>query len=168
MAWTQVDFPRFEMGPMSFIHIDGEDPLYLGTIVNALELGKDLHKRAWAILNCTDDPGLNDLDRPGFTICNLYHRDGLPYEIGQIHNGINFIKTSFELGSAVLVCCHAGMSRSPGMVLAYLMSTGLTYNQALRKILVARPIIQIHPKIDLSVRQYFHLAPRTAADLIGG
>lgn len=168
MGYTRHEFLRFDMGPESYIDVDRVLPLYLGTIGNAEKIGQELHKRDWAVLNCTDDPGLNDLHRPGFTVCNLYHQDGVPYSTKQIQDGIEFIKTSFELGAAVLVCCHAGISRSPGMVLAYLMSIGLTYNQALRKILVARPIIQIHPKIDLSIRQYFNLAPRTVADLIGG
>lgn len=164
------EFLRLDMGPMSYIpggHPNGA--LYLGNIPNAIEIGKGLHKRFWAILNCTDDPELDNLNSErGFQVCKLDHLDGEAYPEAKIRQGIHYIDSNMQSGAAVLVCCHAGISRSPGMVLAYLMSKGYDYNAAVRIIRKARPFIQIHPKIDLSVRQYFRLAPRSVADLIPG
>jgi hypothetical protein len=155
-----------DMGDMSYIDTDGKQALYLGTVMNALELSEGFHKRAWAILHCACDSSLDNLERPGFAIKKLNHWDGQPYPFEVIEAGLKFIKEHMEQGDAVLVCCMAGMSRSPGMVLAYLLESGYSYNDAIRRIRKARHFIQIHPAIDHSVRQYFHLAPRTVADLI--
>lgn len=155
------------MGPMSHIPNEQFDALYLGNLNNAEELLASEHKGMWAILNCTDDPMLDVYwDNPKFIIRRLNQKDGLPYPAAQITEGTTFIRTNLFLGNSVLVCCHAGISRSPGMILAYLLSEGFSYNESIRKIRKSRPVIQIHPKIDLSIRQYFNLAPRTVADLI--
>ncbi len=180
-----TEFLRVDMGAMSYISLDGNDTLYLGTIFNAIELSESLNKRAWAILNCTDDPALDHLKvEQGFEMLRLNQWDGEPYPGLLVKVGIEFIRQNIEANSAVLVCCHAGMSRSPGMVVAYLMYRYLesrklggrlpttelrqeAYLQAIKKVRNHRPIIQIHPQIDLSIRQYFGLAPRSAEDLIG-
>lgn len=166
-----MSFLKLDMGPMS--HIPAGHPngvLYLGNIPNAVELGQTrLHARFCAILNCTDDTcldGLNSL--PGFNVKRLNQWDGEEYPSQSITEGIKFIEDHMKTYSMVLVCCHAGVSRSAGMVLAYLMSKEYDYNEAVRILRKSRPIIQIHPKIDLSVRKYFRLAPRTEADLIPG
>ena len=165
-----MSFLRVDMGPMC--HIPAGHPngaLYLGNIPNAMEIGKKLNIRFVAILNCTDDPELDPLNSlPGFNVKRLDQWDGEEYPPEKIKDGIKFIEDHMKTSSMVLVCCHAGISRSAGMVLAYLMSKKYDYNEAVRIIRKARPFIQIHPRIDLSVRKYFGLAPRTVADLIPG
>lgn len=167
-----TEFLRLDMGPMSFISVfhptleAARGALYLGTIVNAIELSKGLNKRFWCVLNCTDDPELDNLNtESGFEVQRLNQWDGEEYTPEKIEKGLNFIDDSMRSGSAILVCCHAGISRSPGMVLAYLLKLGYVYKDALEIIRNARPFIQIHPKIDLSIRKYFGIAPRTEADL---
>lgn len=169
-----TQFLKLDMGPMSFIPVFPPTPtatrgaLYLGNIVNALALSQDLHKRFWCVLNCTDDPELDHLNiASGFELRRLNQLDGEEYPAAKIEGGLDFIDESMRSGSAVLVCCHAGMSRSPGMILAYLLKLGYAYKDALEIIRKARPFIQIHPKIDLSIRKYFGLAPKSAADLVG-
>lgn len=165
-----TDFIRIDMGPMSPIQAGPiQGYLCLGNIPNALEAGKQLHKRFVSILNCTDDPALDNLNAfSGFEVLRLNHLDGEEYPDYKIKQGIDFIESRLQSGAMVLVCCHAGISRSSGMVLAYLLSKKYEYNEAVHLIRKARPCIQIHPKIDLSVRKYFRLAPRSAADLIPG
>lgn len=162
----KVSFVEFDMGPMSYIPTDGSETLYLGTIYNARELAVSYPKRTWSVLNCTDDSLLDEYDRTGFKIKRLNQLDGHPYPADKIKDGLSFINDAMHAGDAVLVCCHAGCSRSPGMVVAYLLERGHSYNEAVQLIRKARPFIQIHHLIDLSIRQYFHLAPRTVADLI--
>lgn len=178
-------FLKLDCGPMSHIPLEGSDTLYLGNIPNALTLTDTLNKRAWAVLNCTDDPALDYMrTERGYDMLRLNHWDGEPYPGMLIKVGIEFIRDNIAAGSAVLVCCHAGMSRSPGMVVSYLMYRWLqangdstehisslelrkeAYDLAIAKTRKSRPIIHIHPKIDLSVRQYFGLAPKTAEDLV--
>lgn len=177
-------FLRLDMGPMSRIYLDGVSNLFLGNIPNALELTETRHKGFWAILNCTDDPALDHMKTNAeFDIIRLNQWDGEPYPFESIRRGIDFVHTNITAGSNVLVCCHAGISRSAGMMLAYLMYRYLediprekqrledrrdAYSRAIQFITKSRPIIQIHREIDKSVRQYFGLAPKSAADLIGG
>lgn len=172
-------FLKLDMGPMCQIPLPSEQKLYLGNIPNAEEL-QSTNGEKWCILNCTDDPALDYLKhKENFDCIRLNHLDGEPYPQASIANGIGYINNSLKDGAKVLVCCHAGVSRSAGMTLAYLIarlkydekcydSAGIQeiYNRALSTIRKARPFIQIHPKIDLSIRQYFRLAPKSPKDLI--
>lgn len=178
------DFIRIDVGPMTRIPLEPSDSLYLGNIPNALALENERPKGFWAILNCTDDPGLDYLKSDAeFDVMRLNQWDGESYPGMSIKIGIEFIDMNLKAGSNVLVCCHAGVSRSPGIIVAYLMYRRLekipkekqrledlreAYDKAMSTVRKVRPFIQIHPQIDKSVRQYYRLAPRTAADLIGG
>lgn len=176
-------FLHLNMGAMTSIPLDNQDNLFLGNIPNALALeNANRPKGFWAILNCTDDPALDHLKTDAeFDVVRLNQWDGEPYPGLSLKVGIEFIHTNLKAGSNVLVCCHAGMSRSPGMVVAYLMYRFLekiprvkqtledrreSYDYARAVVGKARPIIHIHPEIDKSVRQYFRLAPKPTADLI--
>ena len=79
--------------------------------------------------------------------------------IGKIHDLI-------ELGP-VLVCCHAGISRSPAIVTAYLTRCGMSWNEAEEYVRDKRSIMLVHPKVSLSIRRAIGIAP-TAASLIQG
>lgn len=160
-------FLRLDMGPMSYIRAAQPGELYLGNIPNVLEL--EIEPGFWAVLNCTDDPELDRFNSLAhFDVIRLNHLDGEMYPPDKITQGIQFIDRNLQAGVDTLVCCHAGVSRSAGMTVAYLMYKGWSYNEAVYTVRKARPFIQIHPKIDLSIRQYFRLAPRSAADLIPG
>lgn len=177
-----TEFLRIDMGAMSRIPLDGVDNLYLGNIPNALALYQEKPKGHWAVLNCTDDPALDYLKtEPDFDVIRLDQWDGEPYPGMLVKVGIEFVDSNLKAGNNVLICCHAGMSRSPGMTVAYLMYRFLedtprdqqtledrleAYNWATKKVRNSRPIIQIHPKIDLSIRQYFGMAARSDEDLI--
>lgn len=164
-------FLRLDLGPMSYINAKQSGELYLGNIPNVLELEQKAHPDLWfwAVLNCTDDPGLDHLNStPNFDVLRLNHLDGEMYSPDRITQGLQFIEKNLQAGVNTLVCCHAGVSRSPGVIIAYLMYKGWSYNEAVSEVRKSRPFIQIHPKIDLSIRQYFKLAPRTVADLIPG
>lgn len=175
-------FLKLDCGPMNRIPLDGIDNLYLGNIPNALALEQERPKGFWAILNCTDDPACDHMKTDAeFDVMRLNQWDGVPYPGLSIKVGIEFIKTHLAAGANVLVCCHAGVSRSAGMVVAYLMYRYLepiprervtlenlraAYDYAVQKTRNSRPIIQIHPQIDKSIRQYYRLAPKSAEDLI--
>lgn len=179
-----TEFIKLDMGPMSRIPLEGIENLFLGNIPNALALEEQPLKGFWAVLNCTDDPALDYMKTNAeYDMLRLNHWDGVEYSTQQIALGVKFIDMNIRAGVNVLVCCHAGMSRSPGIVLAYLMHRQLakltkeqvrledlrdSYYRSFNTILKSRPFIQIHPKIDKSIRQYYHLAPTSAKDLIGG
>jgi len=179
---------RTDMGPKSRIPLGPGDNLWLGNIFNVQEMekGVDRQKGFWAILNCTDDGALDHLKSDAeYDVIRLNQWDGEPYPGMSIKIGIEFIDMNLKAGSNVIVCCHAGVSRSAGMMVAYLTYRDIkskfdnltqapmdyvrgAYENSKLIVRKARPFIQIHPAIDKSIRQYFRLSPRTLEDLIGG
>ncbi len=63
----------------------------------------------------------------------------------QLEAGAEFIGQAINKGESVYVHCASGVGRAPTMAAAYLMSTGLSLDQALIKIQEARPFIKITP-----------------------
>jgi hypothetical protein len=80
--------------------------------------------------------------------------------ISQHFNECNqFIKSSrsSSSSSAVLVHCYAGISRSATIVIAYLMSTGMTFNDAYQITKTKRPCINPNPGFMRQVKG--HIVP---------
>lgn len=59
-----------------------------------------------------------------------------------LEKGTAFIKKEIEAGGKVYVHCHLGEGRGPSMVIAYLMSTGLLFEDALTLVKKIRPFIR--------------------------
>jgi hypothetical protein len=68
--------------------------------------------------------------------------DDLPPSLDQLRQGAAFIAREIERGGAAYVHCGAGVGRAPLMAAAYLVSTGLTPEQAWERIRQARPFIR--------------------------
>lgn len=62
--------------------------------------------------------------------------------IGQLQEGVAFIARHIQNGGKVYVHCAAGEGRGPTMVAAYLISTGLTQEDALSQIRKVRSFIR--------------------------
>ena len=60
----------------------------------------------------------------------------------QLHKGVAFIAAEVAEGGGVYVHCGAGVGRAATMVAAYLVSAGLTPNQAWARIRAVRPFIR--------------------------
>lgn len=144
------------------------DKLFLGTLYNAEQLSHSNPYGIRCLVNCTDErinwapAGVSEPKA-----IQLDHLDGTPYPIPKIWWACAWIN-SYIGSSPVLIACHAGCSRSPGITLAYLMRSGMGYQEALFLLQSLRPQIQIANAIDLSVRQAFGISPRSSQDLIGG
>ena len=63
-----------------------------------------------------------------------------------LREGVAFIAEVIERGGAVYVHCGAGVGRAPTMAAAYLVSTGLTPEEAWAEIRRARPFIRPKPE----------------------
>lgn len=55
----------------------------------------------------------------------------------------NFIKTNIELNKKIFVHCQNGHGRAPTIVIAYLLSTGMTYSQAYNLVKSKRPVMHL-------------------------
>ena len=67
--------------------------------------------------------------------------DNEPPTLGQLREGVAFIVAEIGQGGGVYVHCRSGVGRAAMMVAAYLVSTGLTPDQAWARIREARPFI---------------------------
>ncbi len=69
--------------------------------------------------------------------------DNTPPSLDDLRRGSDFIRAEIKRGGKVYVHCAVGCGRAPTMAAAYLISTGLTADEALRRIKAVRPFV--HP-----------------------
>lgn len=74
--------------------------------------------------------------------------------IEHLDAGSGFIQQVIASGGKVYIHCGAGVGRAPTMAAAYLISTGDTLEEALNKIVKARPFIYIMPPQMQRLREY--------------
>lgn len=67
--------------------------------------------------------------------------DNTPPSVEDLTRGVEFIGAEIERGGKVYVHCAVGCGRAPTMTAAYLVSTGLAPEEALRRIRQVRPFI---------------------------
>jgi len=71
--------------------------------------------------------------------------DDTPPTLEQLHRGADFIAEEIARGGGVYIHCGAGVGRAPTTAAAYLVSTGLTPEEAWARIRAVRPFIRIKP-----------------------
>lgn len=89
------------------------------------------------------DDMAHDLALPHY--CYLPTIDDDAVSLDHLYQGIAFIKQAHQNGGKVYIHCAGGVGRAPTMGAAYLMSTGLSLDDALAKIRRVRPFISIMP-----------------------
>lgn len=67
--------------------------------------------------------------------------DNTPPSLEDLHAGAAFITDEIARGGRIYVHCASGVGRAPTLAAAYLISTGLTPQEALKTIKKARPFI---------------------------
>jgi atypical dual specificity phosphatase len=88
-----------------------------------------------AILSLTErEPSL-----PGFDVMRIPVVDMTSPTIEQLRKAVGFIREVVAKGGAVVAHCTAGMGRTGTILAAYLVSEGLTVDEALRRVRKLRP-----------------------------
>jgi hypothetical protein len=82
--------------------------------------------------------------------------------LDQLATGVAFIGRAIEAGGKVYVHCASGVGRAPTMAAAYLVSTGLSPEQAWALIRETRPFINPTPP-QLEILEAFAKSPRSSA-----
>jgi len=77
--------------------------------------------------------------------CYLPTIDDTAPSFEQLWQGVHFIQDAVRAGGKVYIHCAGGIGRAPTMGAAYLMSTGLSLDEALTQIKRVRPFINIMP-----------------------
>ncbi|MGQ9786459.1 MAG: protein-tyrosine phosphatase family protein [Anaerolineae bacterium] len=70
------------------------------------------------------------------------------------HAGVQFIHRVVAQGGAVYVHCASGVGRAPTLAAAYLVSTGMSLEQALETIRRVRPFIKLTPEQLSALRRF--------------
>ena len=84
--------------------------------------------------------------------------DNTPPTLEHLQAGSDFIAQEIKQGGKVYIHCAAGVGRAPTMVAAYLVSTGLTPDEAWARIRAARPFIRPTPfqvkQVEMYAKRY--------------
>ncbi len=77
---------------------------------------------------------------------HLATRDNTPPQVDDLIKGAEFVRDQIEDGGKVYIHCGVGVGRAPTMTAAYMITTGLSPDEALRKIRKERPFIHLTGK----------------------
>lgn len=139
------------------------DRLWVGNLYSARDLLHTNPNNIRFVLNCTSDPLILP---PPFKTITMRFEDGTELDSDGVLFAIRWVHDLIELGN-VLICCHAGCSRSPAIASAYLVRCGMNWDEAVEYVTRRRPQAMINPIVSLSVRKALGVAP-TKESLIGG
>lgn len=106
-----------------------------------------LEKGITGIVNMREDYH-SDIDKgvEGPHHLHLATRDNTPPKVEDLIEGAKFIHDQIEDGGKVYVHCGVGVGRAPTMTAAYLMTQGMSPDEALNKIKKVRPFIHLTRK----------------------
>jgi len=120
-------------------------------IASHLYLGGQYRRRGWprlaaqgitAVVNMRVEFDDNDAGIAPQRYLYLPTVDDEAPSLEQLHKGVAFIAAEVAEGGGVYVHCGAGVGRAATMVAAYLVSTGLTPDEAWARIRAVRPFIR--------------------------
>ncbi len=94
------------------------------------------------------------LQSTGITYLHLPIKDGHAPELAQIQSMVDWVNQQRGMGRKVYMHCAAGVGRAPTMAIAYLVSTGLTVDEAYAQIKRKHPDTDPGPKQFAAVREY--------------
>ncbi len=120
-------------------------------ITDQLYVGEQFSRRGWEALRAAgisavvnmreefDDLSLG-IDIP--TYCRLPTVDWTAPALEHLHEGVRVITEAIARGEKVYVHCMSGVGRAPIMAAAYLITTGLTPDEAIAKIRAVRAFVE--------------------------
>ena len=142
-------------------------------ITPQLHVGGQYRRRGWqrlaargitAVVNMRIEYDDNDTGIAPERYLYLPTVDDEPPTLEQLREGVAFIAEEVTHGGGVYVHCGAGVGRAATMAAAYLVSTGLTPEQAWARIGDARPFVRPRPG---QVTQVARFAELLGSRLVG-
>jgi hypothetical protein len=113
--------------------------------------------RARGITGVINMRGESDDEAKGVLLGHYLHLptiDNTPPTLEHLQCGVDFIRQEIEGGGKVYIHCWEGVGRAATMAAAYLVSTGLTPEQAWAKVRAVRQFIRPTPVQMAQVEQY--------------
>jgi protein-tyrosine phosphatase len=119
--------------------------LFLGSQYNLLGLKKLKALGVTAIVNMRTHNDYSDAEHEGIKYLHLPTVDNTPPPLDVLLKGADFIDDEIKNNGIVYVHCRQGLGRGPTMAMAYLIKTGLTFEDAYAMIKKVRVFINPRP-----------------------
>jgi Dual specificity phosphatase, catalytic domain len=119
--------------------------LFLGSQYNLLGLRKLKALGVTAIINMRMHSVYSEGQYEGFNYLHLPTPDNTPPPIETLIKGADFADQEIKKGGKVYIHCRQGLGRGPTMTIAYLLKTGLTFEDAFTLVKKVRTFINPRP-----------------------
>jgi len=141
--WQKIwdNIYRFFNGVPTLKHSQITANLFLGSQYSLVGLQKLKALGVTGIVNMRENPVFSESQYEGFHYLHLPTVDNTPPPIEILIKGVEFVTHEIENGGKVYVHCRQGLGRGPTMALAYLISTGLTFDDAFALVKEVRTFI---------------------------
>ena len=143
MAWDNVH--RLIHGIPSLKRSQITANVFLGSQYSLVGLQKLKALGVTAIVNMREYPIFQESQYEGFHYLHLPTVDNTPPTLATLIRGADFVNKEIQAGGTVYIHCRQGLGRGPTMCLAYLISTGLTYDDAFALVKKVRTFINPRP-----------------------
>lgn len=137
--------------------------LFLGSQYSLIGLQKLKQLGVTAIVNMREHPVFRESQYEGFHYLHLPTVDNTPPPLETLLKGADFVTREIEAGGKVYIHCRQGLGRGPTMTIAYLISTGLTFEDAFALVKKVRTFINPRPgQVERlkELEQYYHAHPQ--------
>ena len=123
----------------------------LSQVTPQLHVGGQYRRRGWpilarrgvtAVINMRTEFDDNHAGIAPARYLHLPTVDDHPPSLQDLQAGVAFIREEIARGGGVYIHCGAGVGRAPAMAAAYLVSTGLSPQQAWARIRAVRPFVR--------------------------
>jgi len=139
------NFYRVIMGMPTLKRCQITADLFLGSQYNLVGLRKMKSLGITAIINMREHSVYSEAQYEGFSYLHLPTVDNTPPDLALLIKGADFADREIKKGGKVYIHCRQGLGRGPTMTIAYLLSTGLTYDDAFMLIKKVRTFINPRP-----------------------
>ncbi|MDB4902241.1 MAG: dual specificity protein phosphatase family protein [Mucilaginibacter sp.] len=119
--------------------------LFLGSQYNLLGLQKLKALGITAIINMRMHSVYSEAQYEGFHYLHLPTPDNTPPPLEVLIKGADFADNEIKNGGKVYIHCRQGLGRGPTMTIAYLIKTGLTFEDAFSLVKKVRTFINPRP-----------------------
>ena len=119
--------------------------LFLGSQYNLVGLRKLKALGVTAIINMRTHSVYSEAQYEGFHYLHLPTPDNTPPPLDVLIKGADFADAEIKNGGKVYIHCRQGLGRGPTMMIAYLIKTGLTYEDAYNMVRKVRTFINPRP-----------------------
>lgn len=119
--------------------------LFLGSQYNLIGLRKLKALGVTAIINMRMHSVYSEARYEGFRYLHLPTPDNTAPSMDALIKGADFTDAEIKNGGKVYIHCRQGLGRGPTMTIAYLMKTGLTFDDAFALVKKVRPFIHPDP-----------------------